>query len=529
MYKVMIVEDEMLVRTGIRASIQWEKFNMYVIGEASNGQTAWELYQKNTPDLVLTDIKMPFMDGIELIRRIRSTGNATQIIILSCLDDFSLAREAIRLGVCGYILKLTMTPEEMEEVLAAAENTLKESALPQSHPIAPADTRNILEYHLLGHLAYNIPELSACLSTLRDYQIPLYSHDLVLALMAFDQYERLQDLYQDSHGLLIQFSILNICNEILSKSNSGLALHESGPRYLLIFHSKEETRSMQHILAVLEEIITVLRNYFNVTPHFYVSEMAQELSRLRPLYRQCFSMARLDFFSAAGNIAYYDASWEDSLRQAILSRTRRSLSVLADPDFCRSFILDPLPGLLFWEPLSEKLLNLFYDAYVFFLHKQRLSQEESSSRVRDFLGRVSACASYYSMLDCFVSSVRTLEELASKSISCSREILSALQFIQNHYAEPLTLHQISDITGLSANYFSSLFKKELGISFLEYLNRHRIEKSMELLLHTSLKTYEIASQCGFSDESYFGKTFKKYTGKTPNEYKKSCCFTPDSK
>ena len=108
MYKVLIAEDEMLVRTGIRASIDWEKFNMYVVDEAADGLTAWELYQQHQPDLVLTDIKMPFMDGIELIRKIRDTGSHTEIIILSCLDDFALAREAIRLGVSGYILKLTI-------------------------------------------------------------------------------------------------------------------------------------------------------------------------------------------------------------------------------------------------------------------------------------------------------------------------------------------------------------------------------------------------------------------------------------
>lgn len=523
MYKVLIVEDEMLVRTGIRVSVEWEKFNMYVIGEAANGQAAWELYQKETPDLVLTDIRMPFMDGIELIRRIRSTQNPTQIIILSCLDDFALAKEAIHLGVCGYILKLTMTPEEMEEVLLNAQKALDHSS--HTSAVAPASIQDILEHHLLCHLAYDVPTLSACLSTLREYQITLHPHDLVIAMMRIDQYQHLQDIYHDNQGQLIQFSILNIVSEILGRNDSGLVIHESGARYLLLFHSPVKTRSMHHILAVLEEIITVLGNYFNVTPHFYVSEMAQELSRLRLLYQQCVHMDGQCFFIAPGTINYYSASWQSALWQSVISKTRQRLSSLQDQEFCRQFLLNPLQKFLPKSPSSLEILNLFYDAYIASLHNRRPHSQESYDSVRDFLIKISACPDYYSMLDFFADSVYTLENRSEGQIRCSREILKALQYIQAHYSDPLTLPQIAHIAGLSPNYFSSLFKKEMGSSFLDYLNRYRIEKSMELLLNTSLKTYEIAWKCGFSDEGYFGKTFKKYTGKTPNEYKKTCTFT----
>lgn len=523
MYKVLIAEDEMLVRTGIRVSIEWEKFHMYVVGEAANGQAAWELYQKEVPDLVLTDIRMPFMDGIELIRRIRSTQNPTQIIILSCLDDFALAKEAIHLGVCGYILKLTMTPEEMEEVLSAAQKALDHSSRTSS--IAPANIQDVLEHHLLSHLTYDVPTLSACLSTLREYQIPLYSHDLVISLMRIDQYQRLQDIYHDSQGQLIQFSILNIISEILSRNDSGLVIHESGARYLLLFHSSSETRSMHRILTVLEEILTVLGNYFNVTPHFYVSEMAQELTRLRPLYQQCVCMDKLCFFIAPGTVNYYSSSWKNTLWQSIHTKTRQRLASLQDQEFCRQFLLDPLQELLPRSPSSLEILNLFYDAYIASLHNHRPQNQESYDSIRDFLIKISSCADYYSMLNYFAESVHVLEDHSGGQNRCSREIVKALQYIQSYYPDSLTLPQIAQIAGLSPNYFSSLFKKEMGSSFLEYLNRYRIEKSMELLLNTSLKTYEIAWKCGFSDEGYFGKTFKKYTGMTPNEYKKNCTFT----
>mgnify|MGYP002794296431 CR=1 FL=1 len=386
MYKVLIAEDEMLVRTGIRASIDWEKFNMYVVDEAADGQTAWELYQQHQPDLVLTDIKMPFMDGIELIRKIRDTGSHTEIIILSCLD------------ACHSLDKVTKT---------------------KTSSVAPANIYDILEHSLLSHLTYNIPSLSECLSTLREYSITIHPHDLVTALMVVDQYEQLQDLYQDSHGQLIQFSLLNIMNEILTKSGSGLVVHESGSRYLLLFYNENETRSFHLITGVLEEIRTVLKNYFNVTPHFCISEMTQDLSRLRILYQQCLLLDEQEFFLFPGSVNHYESSWKTTLCQALLTRTRHTLNAFMDPGFTSSFLLQPLEKQLREELSSKAALNIFYDSYIVYLHNQCPSDGDSYIWVRDFLQTLSACKNYYEMLEQFVAHAQKLERLSRERMSCS--------------------------------------------------------------------------------------------------------------
>lgn len=528
MYKVLIAEDEMLVRTGIRASIDWEKFNMFVVCEASNGQIAWELYQQHKPDLVLTDIKMPLMDGIEFIRKIREEGHPTQVIILSCLEDFSLAKEAIRLGVTGYILKLTMTTEEMEDVLSSARAALDEVACSKTSSVTPVKLSEIMENNLLGCFVYNLPTLSDCLDTLKSYDVTIYPHDIVVTLMEIDRYEQLQDIYQDSRGQLIQFSILNIVNEILTKNHSGFVIHESGARYLLLFHSETEQGSFHLIASVLDEIRTILNNYFNVSPLFYISEMSQSASRLRQLYQQCIALTEYRFFLSPGSMNYYSSSFKSTIIQSLLSRTRQALGALSDDTFS-GLLLKPLEDELQREFSIKSALNIFYDGYIAILHKYQPDEKEAFQRIRDFLQTLSSCQSYYEMLQQFLTFAKTLEKLARERIFCSREIIQALSFLQNNYGRQITLNEVAGLVGLSPNYFSSIFKKELGTSFLEYLNRYRIEKSMELLQNTSLKTYEIAFRCGFSDEGYYGKTFKKYTGKTPNEYKKSCAFTAISR
>lgn len=524
MYKVLIVEDEMLVRTGIRASIDWEKFNMCVVNEASNGKIAWELYQQTLPDLVLTDIKMPFMDGIELIRNIRSTGNPAQIIILSCLEDFSLAQEAIRLGVSGYILKLTMTSEEMESVLLSVRKALDEEYLTKSQSVSPASLNDILESSLLGYLSYNLPVLEDCLSTLESHHVTIHSHDLAIALMDIDQYEHLQDLYNDRSGKLIQFSIQNIVNEILAKNQSGLVIHETPSRYLLLFHSPRETRVFAPIADVLEEILTIMKNYFNITPRFYLSTMEQDLTRLKNLYSQCLSLSEYGFFMEPGSVNYYSNTWKETLCQTILSKTGRAFSVLKDDAYSRNFVLEPLERLFTGNFTSQKVRDLFFDSFTAYLNNLRLNEEESYQQLRYFLQLLASASGYHDMLAKLLDCIVELKHHSSEQATYSREIVQALQYLQENYQNQILVNDVAVMVGLSPNYFSSVFKKELGISFSEYLNRYRIEKSMELLQNTSLKTYEIAYQCGFSDEGYYGKTFKKYTGKTPNEHKKSCLF-----
>ena len=159
MYEVFIVEDEHLIRDNLRHQIisLAEKYPIIYSNEAADGELALASILDIRPDIILTDIKMPFMDGIELIRKIRDTGSHTEIIILSCLDDFSLAREAIRLGVSGYILKLTMTTEEMEEVLKNACQSLNKVTNPKSSSAVPVNIYDVLEHSLLSHLTYNIP------------------------------------------------------------------------------------------------------------------------------------------------------------------------------------------------------------------------------------------------------------------------------------------------------------------------------------------------------------------------------------
>lgn len=136
MYKVMIVEDEMLVRVGLRSSVDWSKYGMEVAADLPDGQAAWDYYLKEKPDIVITDIRMPRMDGMELIGKIREADKETRIVVLSCLEEFDLARRAMSLGVSHYILKLTMTEAEIGACSRTCAAAWKSRARGASRPTA---------------------------------------------------------------------------------------------------------------------------------------------------------------------------------------------------------------------------------------------------------------------------------------------------------------------------------------------------------------------------------------------------------
>lgn len=525
MYKVMIVEDELLIRAGIRSSINWEKNDMYIVSEASNGQIAWESFLQTKPDIVLTDIKMPVLDGLGLIKKIREVNKDTKIIILSCVEDFSLAQEAIKLGVQDYILKLTMTTDEMEQVLTKITRDLKAaSTSKRSLNSEPYITNEYIEKKFLGYLLYNLYSAEDFLEFINNCHIDLQPNHLVMVLLKIDQYKNLQNLYQDEQGQLIHFTLLNVINEILNRNHMGLVIKETQARYLIIFHT-EETDHEAYLLkltAIVSEMKQILKDYFNVSATFAFSNIGKDYEALKNLYKQCCICLQYEFFLGTGKNLFYSDMNLNTIEHQVIEKAKLLLSdIEVSPSF-RDEVLNSLQQTIYEGKLDEdSIRKLFYNVWITIAHETDISTKEITTNLITFIQECAGCKSYDDILHLFKYNLISLRNDMKKKKLYSREIILAINFIHSNFSKQITLKSISDNVNLSPNYLSNLFKKELHISLFEYLNRYRVDKSIELLLTTTMKTYEVAFAVGFSDESYFSKTFKKYTGKRPLEYKKT--------
>ena len=222
MYSVMIAEDEMLVRLGLKNSVDWGKFNMKVIADVADGKAAWETYERDRPNLIITDLKMPILGGMELIERIRENDNKTVIIILSCIEEFDLVRKAMSLEVMGYISKLTMTEEETEAILGKAQKVLDK--LDESDSLkaySAIDTDIIKEKLIKNYLLNHITSAEEFKTQIAKLNLRLNQARLLLCILEIDHYNMLQRKNSDENGQFIKFSMLNVLNELLSNSGRG--------------------------------------------------------------------------------------------------------------------------------------------------------------------------------------------------------------------------------------------------------------------------------------------------------------------
>ena len=294
MYKVVIAEDEMFVRLGIKMSVDWEKLGMEVAADVETGQQALEAWETYQPDIVITDIKMPVMDGITLIRQIRQKDERTRFIILSCLEEFNIVREALSLGVSDYVLKLTMTQEDMEKVLEKVKRELvvmDKSQKTQENGME----RKRFEDSLRNFLYYRLdmgPEWK--LKMKEQFLCP--GKQMQMVALEIDHYVESKRIFNDSYGSILDSAVENILSELLVEENHIL-LPEKDGRFIMILEEEPDSEMLsEQMCRRLEKMREVLKRCVKSTVSFAISQRGNGYDELYEMYHQCAQALEKKFF-----------------------------------------------------------------------------------------------------------------------------------------------------------------------------------------------------------------------------------------
>lgn len=529
MYRVMIVEDELLVRIGIKNSIHWDAYEMIVVADVADGAEAWEVYEREKPDIILTDIKMGRMDGIELIKRIREGDTTTRIIILSCLEDFHTARQAAGLGVTDYILKLTMSFEEMGEVLAKARTELK--AMNRSEVDATL-SRQDLDWHkeklfkdYLFYGAYTEEEFGL---HIKQAKADLSPGKLIVVTMDIEEYDKLKKTFKDEKDGLIRFSLLNMMNEVLGSYKRGEAFHEKECRFVFLFSFGDfpsELRIKEELQRILLHITRALNSFFNVHVTFGIGGMKNRYAKLREGYREAVHAVSMRYFVGNDRLITFDSDLNVNKQKEAVSLLLRLPDGIAlrlsemgyRTEGFKERLIEACPRII--EDKQAVVNALTYVAQQIALVKDK-SSGNPLTHLLVAIDRIVGAGTMEEAIKELMTFVEQTESSGSEE-GLSREVQMAIKHMNQNYDKDISLHGVADKIGLSPNYFSSLFKKELQVNFVEYLNGIRIRKAQEYLKFTNLKSYEIADKIGFAHDTYFNRLFKKITGMTPNEYRRT--------
>lgn len=470
---VLIAEDELLIRMGIKLSCDWEKLGMRIVGDAADGETAWTAYLNLKPDIVLMDIRMPGIDGVELARRIRKTDGLCRLIAISCVDEFSTLHQLTHLGITDYLLKLDMTPESLS---AALQKARTEWTALRPNPEEPRPT------------PASVPAFEA------QYLFALYSEALSSAGC---------DMLLATLEKILSEHMPGPLNCRLQ--SEGVALCLAGPLSNINFQT-QLTRVQAHFHRIFSLPLSILG--MKIHSGQAVDAAFAELNRLYEKgYWFCKPVARWSpnsewiALEKQKNLTFY------SEKQEMLSGIPKSAqSILA-----QQIPLLPLNSIVeFQNALMSLTLNLV-------LRSLRLP-------VRDIGQAHAAVTEAPSAWAALEACVQFIEQQIYQSLGTRvkrPEIRRALEYIGDHFGESLSSSQVAEQVGLSAHYFLNVFKKETGMTFVGYLNHYRIEQAKSLLEETGLYAYEIASRCGFSDAAYFSRIFKQITGVHPRHYRQS--------
>ncbi|MHC1747806.1 MAG: response regulator [Cellulosilyticaceae bacterium] len=534
LYKVLLVDDEEHIRMGIKRKIKWEELGFSVVGEAENGIEALDLMDKVMPDLVITDIRMSFMDGIKLAENIRDRFSTTKVIIMSGFDDFEYAQEAIKLGVMRYILK-PINAMEMNVLLGEVKGLLDEEIASKSDiELLKKNYQKslpLLKERFLNHWVEDYVNEEVIKENIEAFELALNEENLVVAVIRPDDLRKKDtDIHYVKNNSLLKVAILNICEEAITKHQLGIIFMKMDEIIVIIpLKEGEEPKESSRIFNILEQIRATVQKYLGTTVTIGVGSSCFDKTLL---YRSYLSaIAALDYTVTIGNnkiicIDDIEPSYkEEIIFEEVDERELITAIKLGQVEQIKTVILKILDKL---EGAQLALTDYqFYIVEVFssIMHLIRSMGIENSSVFggeTNFFAMINKLATKEEIREWIFSvCVKTSKAiLASRNSNKNELIEKAKKYIEAYYADcDLNAEKLCNHLHISTNYFSSLFKKETKLNFSSYLTRVRIEHAKTLLRNTDLKAFDIGNQVGYVEGHYFSYVFKKATGVAPTEYR----------
>ena len=550
MVKLFLVEDEIVMRDGIKSQINWEKEDIEFVGEASDGELAWPMILETKPDILLTDIKMPFMDGLELSALVRKELPDTAIIILSGYDEFVYAQQAVSLGVTDYLLKplppgkllecIRRVQEKIEQEREASDgvwseelareqkdaekNLLFRSLVTNDRPLA-----EILA--MADHLGIHISAryYAVMLTTVHGRENAMPSEELRADLASIpEQIDGWFFFDRNENGFAM-----------IGRANSTKELSDTQEE--LIRRLKERVEAdRDHTWFI--GVGTTVNRISDIEKAYYSANKALSWRFITGLNQVAFSGGKgsVDAGSSIGHDSPAVFALEDpaippqlDVSGAVMNENSRKML----ENFLKTGTYEEAEPFMegVFDSIGEKNLGSYlfltylsmdlYFAMVRFLRELGRRVDEIDEKCGDINALLKNRVTVEEARDYLTKYLKELILLRDHNTEkrYGRILQDAVAYIDENFdREDISLNRVAQTIGMSPNHFSSIFSQEIGMTFIEYLISRRMERAKELLRTTQLRSSEVAYRVGYRDPHYFSSTFKKMQGMTPREYRVSC-------
>lgn len=528
MLKVIIVDDEAIVRLTLQTILDWEESGFQIVGAYANGKQALRYIQEHQQvDLVITDINMPIMNGLEFIEVIKEMGIATEILVISAYDDYELVRKAFKLGVNDYILKPEINHDSMQLLLSTIASRFNKNNSPQGLKAEAYYQEQWLSALLFNEVGDEAISVEEAYTILENY---------VVCLIMVEDYKRILERFGQNFQKSLVTPFEETVKQVMLESKNYFLISRRPDEYVLIFNNLssdfEDVPINEHFEPLLNRIRLQLKSFLNISVTMTISSFGKNQDCLRSLFDEVNAYMALRYPFGKGAILFssvmkslkkmvdeHNAIDDKKILGMILAGNRSGVDLILEDisrkaiDFmsCAQDIKNVVNFYLilicevgrYLNDIQDDLLNVFRKDMNYY---ERLLRFEHVKEMDIFIKNW-----VYWLMDYMSHQNNRVE---------SNVIEKAKKYIFNNYKNPdISIKELSQFLGFSEKHFSATFAKDVGETFTDYLTRMRIDHAKELMIGTNMKIYELCTEIGYNNVEHFSRVFKKSTGFSPREYR----------
>ncbi|WP_417897829.1 response regulator [Bacillus haimaensis] len=529
MMKVLITDDEVQIRKGLRMKVEWEEEGFEIVGEASNGKEALDLLGRMDVDIVLTDVRMPIMDGMEFVKRCSQQHPQVKVIVLSGYSDFDYVRSSMIEGVKDYLLK-PVSPDELMEALLRIRSELlaekqKEKESEQMNRLVHNQFEEMREQYLLYLVKEEWSELNIAQERLRQLQLEDFANEKVQ--VQFVTVEIRESESTSSSGCLkeLWLPFRMLCKEIAERKEGTHSFYDANYSHMIHFIHRIDSEHLTRKSPFIMDLQRTVKKYLGLETVIGIGKEVTGQAAFKTGY-----IAALLSWSQS-QLGSKSQVLEGAVQQEKLEFStdyeKRLINAIehANQD---AFISNVKAVLGYTTSQSALTFSLSANRILFLLSAHARKYEIDTNEIHD---RIWNCQQSIWELNSQSRVIEQLTELAQSIIRKVQEVRSSSngsmivekvrRYLEQHYASEISLTTLSDQFHINSAYLSEMFKTHIGKNFSDYLIGLRLEKAEQLLRDPQLKIIDVAHLVGFSNSGYFSTVFKKHYEQTPVEYRKS--------
>ena len=533
MLKILIVDDENLVRVALRSIIDWEQHGFDLVGTASDGCEAVGMVEKYQPDIVITDLKMPNMDGLQLIKRLKDTGYPGKIIVLSNYGEFDLVKQALMLGAAEYILKVTIIADDFVALLKniegalASENEMKLKKLQETIQLKQSVTimKNDFFKYLLNE--ENNFEYQYITRQIKEAGLPASLPNSIMLCIFVDNYEETLSSAKVDDRKMLSLSMQNIISEYLSSITDIHMVEIDCKRLVVIIPSQGFKSLMSSPEKAAEKIHALLKLYLNIEVSIVASTEFEGYYGAKTTYSGCVKASGFKFYTGNGSII--SMSKNKTGNKELLpdyDNELKKISALFEEGSADEAVenIKTVMEYAFKAGIEPAVFKKNIIRLVEILERRTrnssLIEEPAFESGKELIYNAETGERFLKLVSELINRIFALLETENKT-NYREDINNVIQFIKSNYRKKITIKMISKYVNLNESYICRVFKNETGKSIMNYLNEIRMEKAAALIKGKDIPFKNIACQVGIDDQFYFNKVFRKYFGVSPTDFKNS--------